>query len=76
MGLYDQGLAPSQNQIRQIMKGRKWWKPYQLQAELFKINKKRKSESTITRDLRRMRDVENRYRKNDSWDYRLIQEKG
>ena len=79
MSKYEQGLSPIHNMIREILSvghTRKWLKPHQIRAELIKRRKRNTAEGTVTRELRRMTDVENRYRKDDSWDYRLQTTKG
>lgn len=71
MEAYKAGNSDIHQLITKIMKRRKWWKPWQVQHELNCRRKKRISESTLNRELRRMPNITNRPCHNDSWDYSI-----
>ena len=71
MSNYSSGVSELHHKIRKIMKRKKYWKPHQILDILNAKSKKRISESTLTRELRRMTDLTTRYCYNDAWDYSL-----
>lgn len=75
MSKYKQGRSAIHQRIRKAMRGKRVWKPWQLQTKLnLQGGYRRLSESTLTRELRRMLDVKVVPCANDSWDYSLIKE--
>lgn len=71
MRVYEEGISDLHHKIRKIMRRKRWWKPSEVQRQIALHHDKLYSESTITRRIREMKDVENKPAKG-SWLYGVV----